>query len=1211
MSMRASQVQSRADLFHTQGVLRIVRSPIPAAPPAPGQPAFVYSQAEEGPECFIALWDDGSVTALHGHVDLGTGLRTALTQIVAEELSISPARVHMIMGLTDVSPNQGATIASASLQVHAAPLRAAAAQAAQWLLQQAARLWTLPLSQLQLTPNGIQAKDRTPVPWHPLLTGLNIELTLDLHTPTKPVQDHTLVGESLPRIDIPAKVFGELVFVHDMRLPGMLHGRVVRPPYAGADSGDFIGKTLERVDAQSIAHIPGIRSVVVQGDFVGIVAEREEHAEQAMRELVVVWKPWPGMPDVSDTENAIRRHPFTARQLINQGDVDHALSNAAQQLQRTYVWPYQLHASVGPSCALAHWQGLSAPDSPFALRVWAGTQNPHALRADIAMLCGLHDTQVEVVRMEAAGCYGRNGADDVAADAALLSKAVGAPVRVQLSREQEHLWEPKGAAQLMQVQGGLSDKGEPSGYDFQTSYPSNGATTLALLLTRTVEPTARAFEMGDRTARPPYDYADMRITVNDMPPIIRASWLRGVSALPNSFAHESFIDELATAAQADPVQFRLKHLDDERARDVLKATADKAGWKPHTQPKQQPAQGDWLQGQGVAYARYTHSKWPGFGAAWAAWVADVQVNKSTGEVQVKRVVVGHDAGRVINPKGVEQQVHGNVLQTTSRALFEKIQTDESDGRVTSAEWGSYPVLNFKQVPVIEVVQMPRPLQDPLGAGESSSVPGTAAIANAIFDATGLRFRQPPFTPEVVRAALHPLGAPAQTTPPSAPHPAEPEASGQPGMVSGWRWKQWGGLVLAALSVGAAWIGWRAALPRVTTVSTSFSAEQLARGAQLAALGNCISCHTADQGQPMAGGKPFETPYGTVYSTNLTPDVATGMGTWSYEAFARAMREGISRDGHALYPVFPFTSFARMGDEDMTALYAWLMTQTPVNHAPPEADMMWGLNMRPLLPMWKALFHQDKQLRYDSSQTPQWNRGEYLVNGVAHCGACHTPRNAMGAEQKQTAYLQGGWVHGWQAPALTRFNHSPMPWREQDFFNYLRQGHTGFHGTAGGPMAQVVRNLQTVANEDIRAMAVYLASLNPLSSALDDVDYGARAVAVVSQAAANAPLTDAAARQFAGSCGACHHEGDGPQLLGVNQPLALNANLHSDSPANVVNAILHGVQQPASRDIGFMPGFKHSLNQTQIISLVQWMRKRYAPGNPPWSEEEIRKAIHSS
>src|SRR2546423_2068057 len=262
-------------------------------------------------------------------------------------------------------------------------------------------------------------------------------------------------------------------------------------------------------------------------------------------------------------------------------------------MPRRYVWPYQMHASIGPSCALAD----SHDDT---MTVWAGTQNPHVLRADLAKLVGLPDTAVDVVRMEAAGCYGRNGADDVAADAALLSRAVRRPVRVQLTREQEHAWEPKGAAQLMEVRGGLNADGSLAGYDFQTSYPSNGAPTLALLLTRTIEPLSVAYEMGDRTSVPPYDYGPMRVVANDMAPILRASWLRGVSALPNSFAHESYIDELATASGVDPVQFRVRHLKDPRAVDLVQATAQRAGWLPHTQPQQQqqPAAGDVLKGQG-------------------------------------------------------------------------------------------------------------------------------------------------------------------------------------------------------------------------------------------------------------------------------------------------------------------------------------------------------------------------------------------------------------------------------------------------------------------------------------------------------------------------------------------------------------------------------------------------------------------------------------
>jgi nicotinate dehydrogenase subunit B len=701
----------------------------------------------------------------------------------------------------------------------------------------------------------------------------------------------------------------------------------------------------------------------------------------------------------------------------------------------------------------------------------------------------------------------------------------------------------------------------------------------------------------------------LRVTVNDMPPILRASWLRGVSALPNSFAHESFIDELATAAGEDPLQYRLAHLADERAKAMVQATADKAGWQAHTQPQQRPPEGDWLVGQGVAYARYIHSKWPGFGAAWAAWVADVRVHKTTGEVQVQRVVVGHDAGMVVNPKGVEQQIHGNVLQTTSRALLEQVQTDATNGRVTSAEWGSYPILQFPQVPVIEVVQIPRALEDPLGAGESSSVPGTAAIANAIFDATGIRFRQPPFTPEVVRAALNPLAAPVQPTP-QASRNTDPTPSLQPGWAKGWTWPKVGGALLALAAFTAATVGWRSSLPRMTSPLAPVSQAVLARGAQVAALGNCVTCHTSDQGEPFAGGKAFNTGFGTVYSSNLTPDADTGLGAWSYPAFERAMRQGVSRDGHALYPAFPYTAFASISDDDMTALYAWLMQRPAVSQATPKADMGFPFGMRSLMLLWNGLFHQPSAYQYDPTQTAQWNRGEYLVNGAAHCGACHTPRNALGAEQKSSAYLQGAVLDGWQAPALTSLNPSPVPWRAEDFFHYLRHGYTDFHGVASGPMAHVVRNLQAVPDADLQAMAVYLASLQT-AAPLNDSQQTAQAQQVVQQAAALAPLPSAAQRQFEGSCGACHHDGSGPQLLGVNQPLALNGNLHSATPDNLVQVIQSGIQQPPSQRVGFMPGFKNSLSEAQMLDLVGWMRQRFAPDKPAWSQAQIREALRQS
>ena len=1213
-----SSLRTRADFLKATGALLVVRDPPPANPPAPGQPAAVPGNPAEGVEILLALWDDGRVVGLHGHVDLGTGIKTAFAQIVAEELDVALEQVEIILGDTGTAPNQGPTIASGSIQNHAAPLRAAAAQARQYLLKLAAA-------------RGMPA---TSASYAALLAGQRIHLKLELATPVKDPATYRTVGQSVPRVDIPAKATGELVFVHDMRLPGMLHGRVIRPPYAGADHGDFIGNLLEAVDESSIAHIPGIRAVVVIRDFVGVVAEREEFAELAANTLRVHWKPWAGLPDLSNVEQALRNNPATPRQLVDEGDVDQALAQAAQSMPRTYIWPYQMHASIGPSCAVAEFK--TDPTDPFALTVWAGTQNPHVLRADLARLTALQDTAIEIVRMEASGCYGRNGADDVAADAVLLARAVGAPVRVQLTREQENLWEPKGAAQWMEVRGGLHADGSIAAYDFSTSYPSNGAPTLALLLTRTLEPNAQAYEMGDRTARPPYTLQNLRVTVNDMPPILRASWLRGVSAMPNSFAHESYIDELATAAGVDPLTFRLRYLDDPRARELLQATAAKAGWQMHEQPQQQGAEGDILHGQGIAWARYVHSKWPGFGAAWAAWIADVEVNKRTGEVHVKRVVVGHDAGLTINPAGVEHQIHGNVVQTTSRAMLERVPTERELNTVATREWGSYPILSFRQVPVIEVMQMPRHNEPALGAGESASVPGTAAIANAIFDATGVRFRQPPFTPEVVRAALNPLmyqgdsathasGKPqlvahasdkfqvaSQTSDPQLAGPARQQTDRADAPWPRPRaWWLRAAALTAALGttlLGATWslFGQRTVLAPVTQPIATYSAATLDRGRELAALGNCVTCHTSAQGKPNAGGLGIQTPFGTVYSTNLTPDPQTGIGLWSQQAFNRAMREGISRDGHHLYPAFPYTSFTRINDEDLAALYGWLMSQEPVRQATPETKLAFPFSLRPLMAFWNALYltpgPSAKPAQTEVERSPAWLRGEYLVNGLGHCSACHTSRDALGGERSGLAYLSGATVDGWQAPALNARSPSPVPWTETAFYDYLRNGHSVEHGSASGPMAPVVRQLAQVPDTDIAAMAHYLASFQaPVT--------GQTAQAYIAQAAASEPLLlGPAQRMFQAACASCHHDGDGPRLIGVNIPLALSTGMHSAQPDNVIRVILEGIRKPASDQIGFMQGFAKQFDDQQLSELLAYMRSRFAPTQPSWQNLEQKIGV---
>ena len=1142
--------------------------------------------AEGAFETFITVTAEGSVNAYNGHVDLGTGIRTALGQIVAEELDVSFARVVVVLGDTAVVPNQGATIASETIQITAVPLRKAAAQARHFLLSRAAERLELPVDDLTIEDGLIRGHDNRSVSYGELIADETIRLELADDVQVKAVSAYSVVGKSVPRVDLPAKATGELVYVHDVRVPGMLHGRVVRPPYAGVDAGPFVGTSLIAVDEASVRDIPGLVAVVRIGDFVGVVAEREENAIKAAAQLKVSWKPGPDLTDLSDIEQALRANPSTPRQLIDKGDVDAAIKAAAKPMQRTYLWPYQMHGSIGPSCAVASY-------GDDGIRVWSGTQNPHILRGDLALLIQRPESEIDVIRMEAAGCYGRNCADDVSADALLLSRAIGKPVRVQLTREQEHAWEPKGTAQLMDVNGGLNADGSVAAYDFSTRYPSNGAPTLALLLTGRIAPEAAMFEMGDRTAIPPYDYENMRVVANDMPPIVRASWFRGVSALPNTFAHESYIDELAAEAEVDPIEYRLRYLKDKRAIDLVNAVAERAGWTPRPVRKEPEADGDILRGRGFAYALYVHSKFPGYGAAWSAWIADVAVNKATGDVSVTRVVAGQDSGLMINPEGVRHQIEGNVIQSTSRALMEEVSFER--GAVTAREWGAYPIIKFPELPKIDVLMLPRQDQPPLGVGESASVPSAAAIANAIYDATGVRFRELPFTPERILKGL-------RGEQPTAPAPLPPPA--RPAELNRWQnpFAKRGGvlagiaaLCAAALGIGAAVLPWRAIAPIAQPDASVYSAATIARGKELAALGACAVCHTSEHGVVNAGGRPLETPFGTVYTTNITPDVDTGIGAWSYPAFERAMREGIHRDGRHLYPAFPYTHFARTNDADLQALYAYLTAQAPVRAATPANTLAFPFNLRPLLAGWNALFHRPDTFRPDPSKSEIWNRGAYLIEGLGHCSACHSPRNGLGAE-RQRAYLAGGFAEGWEAPALTSLSKAPIPWSEDELYAYLRTGESRLHGVAAGPMAPVVKELAALPDQDIRAMAVYLASFN---EAADRPAHDALAAKLEASTAVTTAAS-AGGRIYQGACAVCHEVG-GPPLFGSRPSLALNSNLHSDVPDNLIQVILHGIAKPAATDLGYMPAFKDSMSDSQVAELVGFLRRQFAPARPAWAD----------
>jgi nicotinate dehydrogenase subunit B len=515
--------------------------------------------------------------------------------------------------------------------------------------------------------------------------------------------------------------------------------------------------------------------------------------------------------------------------------------------------------------------------------------------------------------------------------------------------------------------------------------------------------------------------------------------------------------------------------------------------------------------------------------------------------------------------------------------------------VAAREWGAYPIIAFPDVPKIDVLLLPRLDQPPLGVGESASVPSAAAIANAIFDATGVRFREPPFTPERIRNGLH---GEAAATPQALPAPAASAPTRiwqNPFAKRAGTFATIAGVCTAAIGIGAALLPGRAIAPIARPDASVYSAATIARGQQLAALGNCAECHTTIGGALNAGGRALETPFGTIYSTNITPDVETGIGAWSYPAFERAMRDGLHRDGRQLYPAFPYTHFSRTSEADLQALYAYVMAQPAVRASAPANALTFPFNLRPLLAGWNALFHQPVTFQADASQSELWNQGAYLVEGLGHCGACHSPRNALGAE-RQTAYLAGGLVEGWEAPPLTSLSHAPIPWSEDELFAYLRTGHSRYHGVAAGPMAPIVRDLQALPDQDIRAMAVYLGSFNDTAADRHTQDALAARLESATQATV---ATSAGARLYQGACAVCHEVGGLP-LFGSRPSLALNSNLHSTTPDNLVQVILHGIAEPVSSDLGYMPAFKDSMSDAQVEQLVTFLRQQFAPDKPAWS-----------
>ena len=703
-------------------------------------------------DSWLAVTGDGGVTMFTGKVDI-TGTRTALAQIVADELDVAFDQVTMVMGETTRTVDQGRTVGSSTIPRAGQQLRQAAAAARQELLKLASEHLGAPAERLTVNEGVVDVAGDSGrcVSYGELIggrrfdvqitaTGFQRGLQVAPEVQPKHYRDYRIVGTSVPRVDIPAKLTGEFEYACDVRVPGMLYGRAVRPHTAIAEPAS--------VDERSVEHIPGVVSVVREGSFIGVVAETEWAAIKAARELRVDWStPRTRMPaDREEVDQYLTETPPVRERTRpeNQGDVEAAFAGASTTLEAVYHWPFQNHGMMLPSCAVADVQGDRAT-------VWTPAQGPFTTRDRVAIMMNVPRKNVDVRYVEASGTYGRLTADDAAEDAVLLSRAVGRPVRVQWMREDEQVWDPKGGQHLTRVRAAIDSGGEVSAWDYENiSMPWTESQGMPQLAERQIgiEATYYGNANGTGGAGAIYDFANINIRSKTVPWIfeevmpLRTAALRSPGEPPRVFATESFIDELAAEMRVDPVQFRLKYLQDPRIRDALRAAADRAGWIERPSPL--PAADDRiLRGRGIAVNQR--------GGSVPAAVAEVEVNTETGKVTVSRVTMAYDCGLIINPNGVRNQLEGNVIQGVSRALLEEVQFDASG--ITSVDWISYPVLRFTEIPEVEMVLINRPEMPAFGAAETPIVVVPAAIANAVFDATAVRYRTVPLTPERILAGL--------------------------------------------------------------------------------------------------------------------------------------------------------------------------------------------------------------------------------------------------------------------------------------------------------------------------------------------------------------------------------------------------------------------------------------------------------------------------
>ncbi|HEX5278596.1 MAG TPA: molybdopterin cofactor-binding domain-containing protein [Micropepsaceae bacterium] len=727
---------ARREFLKTSGGLFVSFALLPSAAlaqtVAPGK-----SLAADQVDSFLVITRDGGVTLYSGKVDIGTGTRAAYRQIVAEELDLPVDRIAMIEGDTALCPDQGGTGGSTGIVNGGMQIRQAAATARQALIAFAASRLSIGSGDLTISNGIVRSADGRSIGFGELIGDSHFDVKLDAKAPLKNPDKYQYVGQPVLRPDLPAKMTGRHTYMQDFRVPGMLHARVIRPHAVGA--------ALTSVDESSIAGIPGARIVRIR-DFVAVAADHEWNAIRAARALKLQWTGGGGLLG-SDRVHAAIRTSEVARdeRLIRTGDTAAALGNSARKFVASYEWPAQSHASMGPSCAVADYRANG-------LTVWCSSQGTHGLRRNLARDLGIPAQLVRVIYMDGAGSYGSNGSDDAAADAALISRALQQPVRVQWMREDEHGFDPKGPPQLLDLKAALDANGNIAAWETDAWLPENtpnlrSRPLLAFLAAGIPQPVGQSVAQVQGNAYPSYELPNMTATVHWLKTTpLRPSNLRAPGKPGNTYAVECFIDELAAAAKRDPLEFRLAHLKDQTGIEILKRIAERMNWQARPSPNPAASRGAESIGRGVAYVHYKHTdNRLGLGI-------EVAVNRNTGTIRVTRAVCVYEGGLMINPDAVRAQVEGNIIQAISRTLHEEVLFDENG--VTSTDWRSYPILTFPEVPALEVELIGSVHDKPLGAGEAASAPVPAAIGNAVFDATGVRLRKVPLTATRVRDALN-------------------------------------------------------------------------------------------------------------------------------------------------------------------------------------------------------------------------------------------------------------------------------------------------------------------------------------------------------------------------------------------------------------------------------------------------------------------------